>query len=147
MNRSLLDGMLARVPQIDLIEETYLAVTPARVAAAIREPAFTDALWPDVRLAVFMDRGDAGMRWTATGALVGSCEIWLEPYGDGVMAHTYLRTDATAPGSTTEPAVLAPRVALRELRRRAQHAKRVWWALKDTLEAGRSPGEPAAGAR
>ena len=135
--------MLACVAQIDLIEETYFAVAPARVAAAIREPAFTGALWPDLRLTIFMDRGEAGMRWTATGALVGSCEIWLEPHGDGVIAHTYLRTDATAPRSETEPAVLAPRVALRELRNRARHAKLVWWRLKDTLEAGRAPGRPA----
>jgi len=136
--------MLARVPQIDLIEETFLAVTPARVAAAIREPAFTGALWPDLQLVVFMDRGEAGVRWSATGALVGSCEIWLEPHGDGVIAHTYLRTDPTAPGSTTEPVVLPLRTALRELRRRARHAKQVWWQLKDRLEAGRHPGEPAA---
>lgn len=136
--------MLPRVPQIDLIEETYLAVSPARVAAAIRESAFTRALWPDLTLSVFMDRGDAGVRWSAAGALVGSCEIWLEPYGDGVIAHTYLRTDVTAPGSSTEAAVVPPRAALKELRRRALHAKQVWWALKDRLEAGRGPGDPAA---
>lgn len=135
--------MLACVAQIDLIEETFFAVSPARVAAAIREPAFTGALWPDLRLSVFMDRGDAGMRWTAVGALVGSCEIWLEPHGDGAIAHTYLRTDVTAAGSDTEPAVLAPRAALRELRKRARHAKQTWWTLKDTLEAGRAPGQPA----
>jgi hypothetical protein len=136
--------MLPRVPQIDLIEETYLAVSPARVAAAIRESAFTRALWPDLTLSVFMDRGDAGVRWSAVGALVGSCEIWLEPYGDGVIAHTYLRTDITAPGSTTEAATVTPRAALKELRRRALHAKQVWWALKERLEAGRGPGDPAA---
>jgi hypothetical protein len=132
------------VPQIDLIEETYLAVAPSVAAAAVRDPAFTAQLWPDLRLAVFMDRGQAGMRWTATGGLVGSCEIWLEPHGDGVIAHTYLRTDATAPGSSTDAVVLAPRASRRELRRRARHAKLVWWRLKDTLEAGRRPGEPAA---
>lgn len=129
--------MLPRVPQIDLIEETYLAVSPQRVAAAIRESAFTTALWPDLTLAVFMDRGDAGVRWSASGALVGSCEIWLEPHADGVIAHTYLRTDSAE-------GVLPPRAALRELRHRARHAKQVWWQLKDTLEAGRSPGDPAA---
>lgn len=128
--------MLPRVPQIDLIEETFLAASPATVAAAIRRPDFTAALWPDLTLAVFMDRGDVGLRWTATGALVGSCEIWLEPHGDGVIAHTYLRTDPPAP--------MPPRAALRELRRRARHAKQVWWALKDEVEASRGPGDPAA---
>jgi hypothetical protein len=131
------------VPQIDLIEETYLAVAPTLVAAAIREPAFTAALWPDLTLVEFMDRGEAGLRWTATGALVGSCEIWLEPYGDGVIAHTYLRTDVTAPGSTTEARPLEWRAAAREVARRARHAKQVWWRLKESLEAPRRPGEPA----
>jgi hypothetical protein len=133
--------MLPRVPQIDLIEETYLAVSPARVAAAIRESAFTGALWPDLTLSVFMDRGESGVRWSATGALVGSCEIWLEPHGDGVIAHTYLRTDAAEAGQVI---ALPQRAAQRELRRRALHAKQVWWALKDRLEAGRGPGDPAA---
>jgi hypothetical protein len=123
------------VAQIDLIEETYVAASPALVASAVRDPAFTRALWPDLELAVFMDRGDAGVRWTATGALAGSCEIWLEPHGDGVIAHTYLRADAS-------PA-LGWREAAREVQRRARHAKTVWWRLKDTVEAGRPPGTPA----
>jgi hypothetical protein len=139
--------MLTRVPQIDLIEETYIAAAPALVATAVGASAFTDRLWPDLALTVFMDRGEAGIRWTATGALVGSCEIWLEPHGDGVIVHTYLRTDPTASGSGTEPATLAPRAVLREVRRRARHAKAELWRLKDTLEAGRRPGEPAATGR
>jgi hypothetical protein len=86
------------------------------------------------------------VRWAATGALVGSCEIWLEPVGDGVVAHTYVRADATAPGSDTEPVTLPWRAAVRELHRRARHAKAVGWRLKDSLEAGRAPGTPAVGA-
>jgi hypothetical protein len=130
--------MLAVVAQIDLIEETYVAASPALVVAAVREPAFAAALWPDLHLAVFMDRGDAGLRWTATGALTGSCEIWLEPHGDGVIAHTYLRAEAPGP--------MDWRAASREVQRRARHAKTVWWQLKDAAEAGRAPGTRAAGA-
>lgn len=135
--------MLLLVPHVDLIEETFLAASPARVAATVRDPAFAPALWPDLRVAVLTDRGDAGIRWTATGALVGSCEVWLEPYADGVIAHTYVRADVTRTGSATEPAPLPWRRAAAEHRRRARHAKGVWWGVKDRLESGRRPGEPA----
>ena len=62
-------------------------------------------------------------------------EIWLEPWGDGVVVHWYLRA---------EPA----RVARRPERERAQRVRR--WkeqvhALKDRLEAGREPGSPRLG--
>ena len=129
--------------QIDLIEETFVAAAPTLVAAAVRDPAFARELWPDLTLTVFMDRGDAGMRWAAVGALAGSCEVWLEPCGDGVLAHTYLRADVTAPGSDTEVVVLPWRSAAAEVARRARHAKAVWWSLKDAVEAGRAPGTPA----
>jgi hypothetical protein len=132
------------VAQIDLIEETFVAADPALVAAAVHDPRFTADLWPDLSLAVFMDRGLEGVRWTATGALAGSCEVWLERYGDGVIVHTYLRCDVTdASGAIVTP---APREARREVRDRARGAKRVLWAVKDRLESGRGPGEPAVGA-
>lgn len=125
--------------QVDLIEETYVAAAPAVVAAAVHAPAFVAELWPDLRLSVFMDRGLEGVRWTAAGPLAGSCEVWLEPHGDGVIVHTYVRCD---PADGT---ALAPRAAAREGRDRARHAKRVLWAVKDRLEAGRAAGEPAVG--
>ncbi|SHN42246.1 hypothetical protein SAMN05443668_108144 [Cryptosporangium aurantiacum] len=129
---------------MDLIEETFLAVDPDVVSAAIREPRFTADLWPDLDLSVFMDRGRDGVRWSATGALVGSVEVWLEPYGDGVVAHTFVRADLTRRGSTTEPAQIDDwRKTAAEHQRRARHAKAVWWGVKDRLEAGRKPGEPA----
>jgi hypothetical protein len=129
------------VAQIDLIEETFVAAVPALVAAAVHEPGFTAELWPDLRLAVFMDRGLEGVRWTATGALAGSCEVWLEAFGDGVVIHTYLRCDLTdSAGAVVTP---SPRDAVREIQARARHAKRVLWAVKDRLEAGRGPGEPS----
>jgi hypothetical protein len=128
------------VAQVDLIEETFIAAAPALVAAAVHEPGFVAALWPDLQLTVFMDRGLEGVRWTAAGALVGSCEVWLEPSGDGVIVHTYVRCDP--PGDGTRPAILPPRAAARETGSRARHAKQVLWALKDRLEAGRRAGEP-----
>ena len=120
---------------LDLIDETFVVADPAAVAAVVRDPARWTRWWPDLRLGVFQDRGDAGVRWNVRGALTGSMEVWLEPYGDGVIVHHYVRCDV--PG--TRP--LSPAAAARLRRRRERHAKRVFWALKDELEAGRAAGE------
>jgi hypothetical protein len=126
------------VPQLDLVEETFVVAEPARVAAAVHDPARWCAWWPDLELGVFQDRGDAGVRWNVRGALTGSMEVWLEPYGDGVILHHYVRCDLADP-SRGRPGALA-----RERRRRQRHARRVFWAVKDELEAGRPPGTPRA---
>lgn len=120
--------------QLDLVDETFVVADPARVAAAVRDPDRWRRWWPDLRLGVFQDRGDAGVRWNVRGALVGSMEVWLEPWGDGVLLHHYVRCDP-AGGGTVRP---------RERRRRQRHAKRVFWALKDELEGDRRAGEPRA---
>jgi hypothetical protein len=65
-------------------------------------------------------------------------EVWLEPFGDGVILHYYLRADpAGAPYRSVHRAVA-------EVRRRQRAIKRIFWALKDELEGGRRPGEPPA---
>jgi hypothetical protein len=120
------------VAAFDLIEETFVVADPAAVAAVVRDPDRWTRWWPDLRLGVFQDRGDAGVRWNVRGALTGSMEVWLEPYGDGVLVHHYVRCDATD-GRT---------ITARERKRRQRHAKRVFWALKDELEGDRRAGEP-----
>ena len=120
--------------QLDLVDETFVVADPARVAAAVRDPARWQRWWPDLRLGVFQDRGDAGVRWNVRGALVGSMEVWLEPWGDGVLLHHYVRCDPPGGGP----------VGPRERRRRERHAKAVFWALKDELEGDRRAGEPRA---
>lgn len=137
------------MPMVDLVDETFLVAAPARVAAAVRDPSVSARLWPGLELTVFQDRGEAGVRWTVTGPLVGSAEVWLEPWGDGVLLHAYLRADITRRGSATEPitgpsARLARRGAA-EARRRARTVKRAAWQLKAALEGARRPGEPPAG--
>lgn len=122
------------MPQLDLVDETFVVADPARVAAAVRDPDRWVRWWPDLRLGVFQDRGDAGVRWNVRGALVGSMEVWLEPWGDGVLVHHYVRCDPAGGGP----------VDRRERRRRERHAKQVFWALKDELEGGRKAGEPRA---
>ncbi|WP_250291985.1 hypothetical protein [Frankia sp. CiP1_Cm_nod1] len=129
--------------QIDLVDEVFLAVDPAVVSTAVHDPAWWRALWPDLELTVFQDRGAEGLRFTVTGALVGTSEIWLEPWGDGAVAHVFLRADATHRGRPAEARRLRPRAATRWARRRSLHTKRQLNVLKDVLEAGRAPGEPA----
>jgi hypothetical protein len=120
--------------QLDLVDETFVVAAPGAVAAVVRDAGRWPGWWPDLRLSVFQDRGDAGVRWNVRGALVGSMEVWLEPYGDGVVVHHYVRCDPAGGGP----------VGRRERRRRERHAKAVFWALKDELEGDRHPGEPRA---
>lgn len=139
----------AAVASVDVVDETYIAV-PARVLAAVfADPAGWPRLWPDLRLEVFADRGAEGLRWTVTGALVGSMEVWLEPVGagtarvtvdpDGTVLHYFLRADPAGPGGDPVPA--PPRRAVAEAARRQRHAKRIALVLKRHLERGRAPGE------
>lgn len=133
--------------RIDLVDETFVVAEPAQVAAVVADPGRWAHWWPGLDLVVFMDRGLEGMRWTVTGELVGSSEIWLEAYDDGVLLHYYLRVDPTVPGSRTTAREVpdSPR-GRREVdairRRHAMAWKAVVWSLKDELEAGRAPGQP-----
>jgi hypothetical protein len=125
---------------VDVVDETFLAVPPARVAVEFADPEGWRRFWPDLRLTVMTDRGVQGFRWTVRGALVGSMEVWLEPVLDGTLLHYYLRADPS--GEPGHPATLAPRRAAAEISRRQRAAKAIALGLKDRLEAGRAPGEP-----
>jgi hypothetical protein len=124
------------VPRFDLVDETFVVAAVGDVAAAVQDSARWPEWWPDLRLSVFQDRGEHGIRWNLAGALAGSMEIWLEPFGDGVIVHYYLRADPP-PGRS-----FSARAAQREHRRRARQAKRLFWRLKDELERNRLPGLP-----
>ena len=125
---------------IDVVDETFLAVPPATVAAQFADRASWRRFWPDLTLSVVTDRGEQGFRWTIQGALVGSMEVWLEQVLDGTLLHYYLRADPV--DSAGSPAPIAPRRAMAEAARRHRRAKAVALGLKDRLEAGRPPGEP-----
>jgi hypothetical protein len=124
---------------VDVVDETFLAVPPARVAAEFADPASWRRFWPDLRLTVMSDRGARGFRWTVHGALVGSMEVWLEPVLDGTVLHYYLRADP--PGRDGRPTPLPARRARAEVSRRQRAAKAIALGLKDLLEGGRPPGE------
>ena len=70
-----------------MADETFVAADPAAVGRAVSDPASWRRWWPDLRLNVVEDRGDKGVRWTVTGPLTGTMEIWLEPVLDGVLLH------------------------------------------------------------
>lgn len=134
------------MPGVDLVDETYIVVERARLASVVAEPVRWRSWWPGLDLAIFMDRGLDGIRWSVAGDLVGSCELWLESQGDGVLVHYYLRAEPTVPGSRTQPRTLPEsargRREIDRLRRRHAIAwKRSVWALKDEMEGDRRPGE------
>ena len=121
---------------VDVVDETFLVVPPARLRAEIADPARWRAWWPDLELRVFTDRGAAGVRWSVVGAAWhGSMEIWLEEVGDGTVLHYFLRVDPVG-------RELGPRAATREAVRRQRAAKGIAFGLKDRLEDDRPPGEP-----
>ena len=123
---------------MDVIDETFLAVPPGTVAKAFADPESWRRYWPDLRLEVYADRGDEGLRWTVRGSLVGTMEVWLEPVLDGTLLHYFLRADPP-PGAQPRPARLR-----KEKTRRQLAAKAVALDLKTVLEGGRRPGCPPA---
>lgn len=132
--------MLVAVQSVDVVDETFVAVPPEVLVLEFATPARWRMLWPDLDLRVVTDRGPAGLRWTVTGALVGSMEVWLEPVLDGTLLHYFLRADPAGRGGAPAPASLRKGAA--EARRRQRAAKAIAFACKDRLEAGRAPGEP-----
>ncbi|WP_018685739.1 hypothetical protein [Actinokineospora enzanensis] len=120
------------MPQIDVVDETFVVVAPAAAAAVFADPGRWRRFWPDLDLEVYADRGDQGLRWTVRGALVGTMEVWLEPVLDGTLVHYFLRADTPGPRS--------PRGLNRERVRRQLAAKELALGLKTVLEGGRAPG-------
>jgi hypothetical protein len=129
-------------PSIDVVDEAFIRVRRETVAAVVAER--WDRWWSGLILQVYMDRGLEGMRWTVTGDMVGSSEIWLEEHPPGVIVHYYLRAEPTVPGTsaTARPpaATRRARARVETLQRRHVLAwKRIVWALKDELEADARP--------
>ncbi len=128
---------------VDLVDETFVVATPQVLAAIVADPQYWAKWWPDLQMKVFMDRGLLGQRWSITGGLVGSMEIWVEPFADGCILHHYLRGEPTTDGRTPVPWPDTPRgwrKAARERAGRAKAWKRSVWALKAELESGRAAG-------
>lgn len=127
-------------PALDIVDETFLAVPQATVAAAFSDPRSWSRYWPDLVLDVYTDRGEQGLRWTVRGALIGTMEVWCEPVMDGTVLHYFLRATPADPAGAL--LVLKPAALRKEFDRRARAAKEIALDLKEILEDGRRPGVP-----
>lgn len=129
----------ALVPQIDVIDSTWIAARPAAVGELVADSANWTRWWPGLELVAAEQRGAKGMRWTVHGVrgagsadLAGTAEVWLQPMFDGVVAHFFLRLD-TAPGCR-----LSARRARAVERSYRRAAKRAFWALGDAADPNRA---------
>lgn len=121
---------------IQIADETFIAADPAAVGAAVADAANWRRWWPDLRLTVVEDRAEKGQRWTVTGALTGTMEIWLEEVLDGVILHYFLHAE---PSGVTARALA--RMNLPKMNHRRRVAGKVMsFELKQRLEAGRPVG-------
>jgi hypothetical protein len=121
---------------IQIADEMFVAADPAEVGRAVADPVSWRRWWPDLRLEVVEDRADKGMRWTVTGPLTGTMEIWLEPVLDGVLLHYFLHAEPT--GVTALQLAKMNLAKLTHQRRVA--GKRMAFEVKATLEASRPVG-------
>jgi hypothetical protein len=117
-------------------DETFIATAPAAVAAVVARPERWRHWWPDLDLRLSRDRGVKGCQWVLTGTVGGTAEIYLEPWHDGTLLHLFLRLELP-------PASVAARRPDRASQQRTLAWKAVVTRLKDELESGRAPGEPA----
>jgi len=121
---------------IQVADETFVCADPADVGRAVADPTSWRRWWPDLRLVVVEDRGPAGQRWTITGALTGTMEIWLESSFDGAILHYFLHAEPSGAAAWE----LAKMNMAKENHRRRVAGKRMAFEVKQTLEAARPVG-------
>jgi hypothetical protein len=116
------------------MDSTWIGVATSAVAPLIADASRWSQWWPDLELRASEYRGLKGVRWLVRsaerGLFLGSMEIWLEPVAEGLVAHYFLRLDATAEAPST-----------RERERLVHHyrtqTKRAMWAVSDAVDPGR----------
>lgn len=121
---------------IQVADETFVAADGFAVGAAIGDPARWRQWWPDLQLKVIEDRGDKGMRWTVSGPVTGTMEIWLEPILDGVKLHYFLHAEPA--GAAAWQLAKLNLVKLNHQRRVS--GKRMAFEVKAELERNRAVG-------
>lgn len=119
-----------------IADETFVCADPADIGAAIADRTNWRRWWPDLNLTVVEDRGPAGHRWTVTGTLTGTMEIWLEPSFDGVILHYFLHAE---PSGVTAHELAGMNLARMNHKRRVA-GKDMAFEVKRTLEAERAIG-------
>jgi hypothetical protein len=121
---------------IQIADETFVCADPVDVGAAVADPASWRQWWPDLRLTVIEDRGPMGHRWTVTGALTGTMEVWLEAVLDGVVLHYFLHAE---PSGVTAWELARMNLAKSNHRRRVA-GKAMAFEVKRKLEETRPVG-------
>ena len=121
---------------IQVADETFVCADPADVGAAIADPVSWRRWWPDLRLTVVEDRGPAGHRWTITGALTGTMEIWLEASSDGVILHYFVHAEPSGVAAWE----LAKMNLAKANHQRRVAGKRMAFEVKQKLEESRAVG-------
>ncbi|WP_406237787.1 polyketide cyclase / dehydrase and lipid transport [Nocardia sp. NBC_01009] len=125
---------------IQVADMTFVAADGSAVADVVAAPNNWRRWWPDLTLEVREDRGDKGIRWSVTGGLTGTMEVWLEPSLDGVILHYFLHAE---PWSANR---MSPRQLLAANRARRVAGKNMSFEVKARLEAGRPAGIAPANA-
>ncbi|WLP90376.1 MULTISPECIES: hypothetical protein [Gordonia] len=133
---------LGGVTSIQVADDTFVAAAPAVAAEVVGDRARWRRWWPDLRLEVVEDRGAQGVRWRVDGPLTGTMEIWCEAVMDGFVLHYFLHAEPT--GSLPADARARAEDLAERNRRRRVAGKVMAFEVKDLLEDGRAPGEPAA---
>jgi hypothetical protein len=123
---------------IQIADETFVAANPWKVGRAVGDRASWRRWWPDLRLTVVEDRAEMGHRWTVTGALTGTMEIWCEPVLDGVILHYFLHAEPS--GVAAWQLAKMNRAKMNHQRRVA--GKKMAFEVKQRLEASRPVGLP-----
>ena len=121
---------------IQIADETFVCADPVDVGAAVADAASWRQWWPDLRLTVIEDRGPMGHRWTVTGALTGTMEVWLEAVLDGVVLHYFLHAE---PSGVTAWELARMNLAKSNHRRRVA-GKAMAFEVKRKLEETRPVG-------
>ncbi|MEV0031017.1 polyketide cyclase / dehydrase and lipid transport [Nocardia sp. NPDC050793] len=124
---------------IQVADQTFVAASGAAVAQVLDGAGKWRQWWPDLTLDVREDRGDKGIRWSVSGALTGTMEVWLEPALDGVILHYFLHCEPRGVEG------MSPRELSAASRARRVAGKNMSFEIKARLEAGRPAGvTPAA---
>ncbi|MGV0791047.1 polyketide cyclase / dehydrase and lipid transport [Mycolicibacterium sp. XJ1819] len=121
---------------IQIADETFVAADPAEVGKAVADQASWRRWWPDLRLTLVEDRAELGQRWTVTGALTGTMEIWLQPVLDGVILHYFLHAEPSGAAAWQ----LAKMNLAKMTHRRRVAGKKMAFEVKWRLEAERPVG-------
>lgn len=127
---------LVPVHSIQVADETFVAASPAAVGRALSQPSDWRRWFGDLILDVVEDRADKGVRWTVSGPLTGTMEVWLEPVLDGVLLHYFLHAEPS--GAAAWELAKMDLAAMTHRRRVA--GKRMAFEVKNRLEAARPVG-------